>query len=125
MNSFLLSYVVAAATTTTGTGAGGTQQNPMGSMLMMIGLMAVAFWFIIMRPQKREQSKRQQLLDALKKGDKVVTIGGIHGWVTDVDKTANIVSVRVETKTIMKFDRSAISRIEGAEESSSAPETQK
>lgn len=125
MNPFLISYLVAAATTTA-TGNGGTPSNPMGQMIMMIGLMAVAFWLIIMRPQKREQSKRQQMLDNTKKGDRVVTIGGIHGWVTEVDKAGRTVSVRIDTKTVIKVDRSAIARIEGPEaEEPPAPETQK
>jgi len=92
-------------------GAGGDPT----SMILMFGMMALAFYFIIMRPQKREQQRRKELLENLKKGDKVVTIGGIHGWIADVEKGGHTVSVRVDTKTILKLDRSAVSRVEGAD----------
>ncbi len=79
--------------------------------MLMFGVIAIVFWLVILRPQKREKEKRQEVLDAVKKGDKVITIGGIHGWVTDVDKAGQIVTVRVDTKTEMKFNRSAISTV--------------
>jgi len=91
-----------------------TGGNP-SAYILMFAMMALAFWLIIMRPQKREQQKRQALLDNLKKGDKIVTIGGVHGWITDVEKGGKTVSIRVDTKTVLKMDRQAISRVEGAD----------
>ena len=103
-----LGYAAAAASDSEQKGLGGGQFQ---QMMLMFGVIAIVFWLVILRPQKREQAKRQEVLDGVKKGDKVITIGGIHGWVTDVDKAGQIVTVRVDTKTEMKFNRSAISTI--------------
>ena len=91
-------------------------RNP-GTMpyVMMFAMMALAFYLIIMKPQKREQQRRQALLDNLKKGDKIVTIGGIHGWVTEVEKGGKSLSIRIDTKTVVRIDRQAVSRVEGTE----------
>ncbi len=70
-------------------------------------LMAAIFYFMLWRPQKKDQQKRQRMLDSLKKGDKVVTIGGMMGVLTNVgqDKITLEVSEGVE----IEFVRSAIS----------------
>lgn len=92
----------------------------MSSYILMIAMIAMAFWLIVMRPQKRERARRQQLLDNVKKGDKIVTIGGIHGWVAEVEKGGRSLTIRVDTKTTMKIDRTAVARVEGAEDESAA-----
>ena len=62
------------------------------------------------RPQNKKQKETQKMLDALKKGDKVVTIGGIHGVVSSVkDKT---VIVKVDDNCKVEFTRSAIASCE-------------
>jgi preprotein translocase subunit YajC len=88
----------------------GSGQN-MSLVIMMFGTIALAFYFIIIRPQKREQRQRQVMLDAVKKGDKVVTIGGIHGVVVDVDQNAGVVTVEVAKNVKLNFTKSAISNI--------------
>ena len=86
--------------------------NPMGSMLMMFVLIALAFYFIIIRPQRREQHDKQRMLETLEKGDRIVTIGGIHGVVAGVDATKQIVSVDVGKNVRIDFSRNAVSQIE-------------
>ena len=72
-----------------------------------IVLMGVIFYFLLYRPQKKEQQKRANLLNSLKKGDKVVTIGGMHGVITSInDKT---VVLKVADKVELEFSRSAVS----------------
>lgn len=61
-------------------------------------LMGGIFYFMLYRPQKQEQQKRQRMLDSLKKGDKVVTIGGMFGVITAISE-----------KVEVDFARSAIS----------------
>ena len=80
-------------------------------MIMMFGAIALAFYFIIIRPQKREQRQRQVMLESVKKGDKVVTIGGIHGVVVDVDSNASIVTVEVAKNVRLNFTKSSVSSI--------------
>lgn len=70
-------------------------------------LMGVIFYFLLYRPQKKEQQKRASLLSSLKKGDRVVTVGGIHGVITGI--TDKIVTLKVAEKVEIDFNRSAIS----------------
>ena len=73
-------------------------------------LIILIFYFFMIRPQNKKQKETQKMLDALKKGDKVVTIGGIHGVVSSVkDKT---VIVKVDDNCIVEFTRSAIASCE-------------
>ena len=60
-------------------------------LILIIGIM----YFFMIRPQNKKQKELQKMLDALQKGDKVITIGGIHGTVSSVKKDSNVVTVRV------------------------------
>lgn len=77
------------------------------SQVLMIGLIFVIFYFFMIRPQQRKQKDVKNYLDAVKKGDKVVTIGGMHGTIVELnDKT---MVLEVERSLRLTFDRSAIS----------------
>ena len=70
-------------------------------------LMAVVFYFILWRPQKKEQKKRSEFLTSLKKGDKIVTIGGLYGVIIRLnDKTATI---QIAEKVEVEIARTAVS----------------
>lgn len=87
-----------------GGGGGG-----MFSTLIMFSLIIAIFYFMILRPQQKRQKDRASLMDSLKKGDRIVTIGGMHGSVVGVeDKT---VLVQVADNVKLKFEKSAISSI--------------
>jgi preprotein translocase subunit YajC len=93
--------------------AGDGQEAPStGSTLMgflpLVAIIAI-FYFLIIRPQSKKQKETQKMLSALKKGDKIVTIGGIHGVIQTVKE--NSVIVRVDENTKMEFSRSAISSV--------------
>jgi preprotein translocase subunit YajC len=75
----------------------------------MFALIIGIFYFLILRPQQKRQKERQKLLDAVKKGDKVVTAGGLHGTVAGLDDKTVLLQVSENVK--MKFERSAISTI--------------
>jgi len=77
----------------------------------------VLFYLLLMRPQKREQQKRQQMLSAIKKNDRVVTIGGIHGVVTNVRPEADEVTLKVDeaSNTKLRMTLSSVARIVGDE----------
>ena len=64
----------------------------------------------MIRPQRQEQKRQNEMRDNLTRNDKVVTIGGIHGIVTGITKTT--VSVKVSDGISIKFDRSAIARVD-------------
>jgi len=86
------------------------------STLFTFGLIFVIFYFLIIRPQSKKQKETKKMIEAVKKGDKIVTIGGIHGSVYTVKERTVIVKVDDETK--MEFSKSAISAVEpkGGEE---------
>ena len=71
-------------------------------IVMMIGI----FYFLIMRPQIRQQKDQQKYVDNLKKGDKVITSGGMWGEIDAVDQ--QVVVLKVHDKTKIKMTRSAI-----------------
>lgn len=72
----------------------GTQPNPTGQMVQMLGMFAIMglmFYFLLIRPQQKKAKEHQNLLAKLKTGDKVITSAGVIGIVTSVkDKTVTI-----------------------------------
>lgn len=102
--------------------AKGAPQNNMMNLLTLIIVIFFAFYFLILRPQKREQDKRKQQLESLGKGDKVITIGGIHGTVVEIDHEGDTMVLQVDKNTKISFARSAVSKIirkkSGSEQSS-------
>ena len=81
------------------------------SSLLPFLLIILVFYFLILRPQQKRQKERQKLLDSIKKGDKVIISGGIHGVVEGLeDKTA---LVKIADNTKVKVDRTAVSAIIG------------
>jgi len=71
------------------------------------------FYFLILRPEKRKQAYHKSLLDAIKKNDRVVTIGGVYGVVANVQKDADRVTLKVDeaNNTKIDFTFSAIARV--------------
>ncbi len=81
----------------------------MVTMLITFGLIILIFYFLVIRPQNKKQKETQKMLAALKKGDKVVTVGGIRGTVTAVkDQT---VTIKVDDNTKIEFNKSAVSSV--------------
>ena len=63
------------------------------SMWIMLALIFVVMWFFMIRPQKKQQKELQNFRDSLKKGDKVVTIGGIYGTVAEIKEDSVLIEV--------------------------------
>ena len=83
-----------------------------GSMwptLIMFGAVILIFYFLIIRPQKKRDKEAKDMLAAIKKGDKIVTIGGIRGTVAIVKESTII--VKVDDNTRIEFSKSAISAV--------------
>lgn len=70
-------------------------------------LIVIVFYFFMIRPQMKKQKEQKKFRDSLAKGDKVVTIGGIHGKVTEIKD--NTVIVQVANDVQLKIEKSAIS----------------
>jgi preprotein translocase subunit YajC len=75
-------------------------------------IMAAIFYFMLWRPQKQEQKRRKEMLDSLKRGDKIITIGGMYGTLTKVGPVK--VKVRLAEGVEIEFARTAISGVQDA-----------
>lgn len=94
-------------------GTGGSGGNALLSFVPFI-LIFVIFYFLLILPQQKRQKKLKEMLEALKKGDKIVTTGGIWGTVTNLGKET--VTVQVSDNTKIKVQREHIARVRGDEE---------
>jgi preprotein translocase subunit YajC len=87
--------------------APGLLSGPFVPMLIII----VVMYFFLFRSKKTQEKKRVQMLDALKKGDRIQTIGGIRGTVVDVREDEAVVKVDETSNTKLHFARSAIHKV--------------
>ena len=78
-------------------------------MLMMF-VVILGMWFFMSRSQKKQQQERQNLLDSMKQGDEVVTIGGLHGIVSEIDNEKRTVIIDCEG-IFLEYDRAAIQTV--------------
>lgn len=90
---------------------------------MMVPMLVIfaLFYFMLIRPQKKKEQELREKVGNLKENDRVVTIGGIYGVVTNVKRDAEQVTIRVDetTGTKLRMSMSAISRVLSAEDSES------
>ena len=108
----MLMESLAWAEGTGGAAAGGGA----GGFLSLIPflLIFVIFYFLLIRPQQQKQEQQQTLLDAIKKGDKVVTTSGIWGTITNLGK--DTVTLQIADNTKIKMQRENISRLRTEDE---------
>ena len=85
---------------------GATPQNPMGSMWVMLLLMFVIMYFLIIRPQSKQRKEQAARVASLSKGDKIISIGGLHGTVHHISKTT--VTVKLSEGVFVPFEKDAI-----------------
>jgi preprotein translocase subunit YajC len=88
----------------------GGQEGSGGGMFMLIwmGLIFAIMYLLLIRPQRKKQKEHQALLDELKKGDKVVTSGGMFGTIFAIDEDRGRVVVKIGDDTKMEFLKSSI-----------------
>lgn len=96
-------FLLQTAAPATGVAGGG-----FGMMLPLILIVLIMYFFMI-RPQNKKQKETQKMIDALKKGDKVVTIGGIHGVISSTKERTVI--VKVQSGAEVEFNRTAIATV--------------
>lgn len=85
------------------------QQGNIVSLLLPFVLLFVIFYFMLIRPQQKQQKQRQQMLGSLKKGNKVITAGGLIGEITELKD--DTIMVRIADKVEVKMTRSAVSQV--------------
>lgn len=86
----------------------GDQKGGATSTLVMMGLMILVFWLFMIRPQAKKAKKQKEFINNLQKGDKIVTIAGIHGTVNKVNDDATLL-LETSPGSYIKIERSAIS----------------
>ena len=84
-------------------GGGGTVQ------LLLMGGIIVVFWFFMIRPQAKKAKEQKKFIDNLQKGDKIVTIAGIHATVNKVNEDGTL-QIEVNPGSYLKIEKSAISQ---------------
>jgi preprotein translocase subunit YajC len=100
-------------------GSGGNGGGILSILPLMIGMFAIMY-FLIIRPQQKQRRERESLLRAIKKGDRVVTTGGLYGTVVGLSE--HTVTLKVADQVKLDFERAAIGRIvpAGGDKESSA-----
>ncbi|MBS12163.1 MAG: preprotein translocase subunit YajC [Gemmatimonadetes bacterium] len=74
-------------------------------------LMFVIMYFLLIRPQYKKQKEQQNMIEALKKGDKIVTSGGMHGQIVGVKEKEGIIVVQVAKDVKVEVSRGSVSRV--------------
>lgn len=93
---------------TTGTGTA-SSSGSMATSLVTFALIIVIMYFLIIRPQRKKDKDAKDMISAVAKGDKIVTIGGIHGTIVAVREKS--VVVKVDDNTRIEFTKGAISSV--------------
>lgn len=91
-----------------GSGGAGEGQGGLGAFVPLIIIFAI-FYFLLIRPQQKKAKQHKQVLAALKKGDKVVSSGGLHGTITGLSE--DVVTMEISPKVRVKVSRGSIAGV--------------
>lgn len=105
-------FIVAQASgaTEAATQAGGQNSGSMVTTLVYLAVMVAVFYFLLIRPQKKREKETRRMLDEMRSGDEVITIGGIMGKVLTI-KDDRVVIETGANKTKLTFERSAVKTV--------------
>lgn len=93
-------------------GNGGSQQGGGGIAMMLPFLLIFAIiYFLMLRPQIKRQKETNKMLSALKKGDRIVTNGGIHGVIAGIKEKEDTLFVKIDSDVKIELQRSAVARV--------------
>lgn len=82
-------------------------QGPSSFMpMIMMGAIIFIMYFLMIRPQKKQQQERQKMMDSLQKGDKIITTGGIYGTIAEMSDTS--IKLRIAEGVVIRISRAAI-----------------
>jgi preprotein translocase subunit YajC len=105
----LLDLIVATEKTTEDTGNGGDGWRGLGSILPFLVLFGLAVYFLMIRPQQKQRREHQAMIDSLRRGDKVVTLGGLHGRIEGLkDK---VVVLKVAENVKIEIEKASVARV--------------
>jgi len=107
----MVQHTMMAATILQASGGSG-----FGGFLIPLGLMFAIMYFMVIMPQQRQRKKTQEMLGALKTGDKIVTNGGIYGTVNGIDGDSVILKISSEPQVKIRVARAAIAQVEASQD---------
>jgi len=91
------------------------QPNTFGFFMPIIMIFLIMY-FLIFRPQMKKQKQQKQMLEAVKKGDKIITVGGIVGTVAGVKEKEGTLIVKIADSTKIELVKTSIAKVVGQEE---------
>ena len=118
----ILAMLLAFATPALADGAAATGGNGTMGMIIYFVIIIAVFYFLLIRPQKKKEKEAQAMIDSIKKGDKITTIGGFHGKVISVKNGVITLQmgenkVKLDTWAVKSVDKSAdVKEVAEAEE---------
>jgi len=86
----------------------GQQASPMSSIIMLV-IFGLIFYFMLIRPQSKRAKEHKSMVDALQKGDEVISSGGLAGKITDVDET--FIKLKIADNVEVSIQRNAIASV--------------
>ena len=98
-----MNYIYFLQTNAQGSGGMGTIQ------LVMLGAMILVFWLFFIRPQAKRAKNQKKFIEDLQKGDRIVTIAGIHGRINKINDDGTTLEIEVSPGSYIKIEKSAIS----------------
>ncbi|MBW2408402.1 MAG: preprotein translocase subunit YajC, partial [Deltaproteobacteria bacterium] len=105
-------------------GAGGAEGGGGGFQpLILMGAMFAIFYFLLIRPQQKKTKEHRQMLSNLRKGDRIVTSGGIHGRITGMDETT--LTVQIAEKVRVKVSRANVAGLLTSASQAQTPKKEK
>ena len=93
------------------------------SMWIMIILIFAVMWLFMIRPQRKQQKEMEQFRNSLKKGDKVITAGGIYGTIAEVKENERFVLLRIDNDVKIRVDKSSLQKDPSAAPAPAAQES--
>lgn len=90
-----------------GGGAQGGQGGGGMQFLLMIGMMVIVFYFFMIRPQTKKAKEAKNFREGIKKGDRIITVGGVHGKITEVGETTFVIETEGGGK--LKIEKTSVS----------------
>jgi preprotein translocase subunit YajC len=116
----MIAFLSLIAQTPTSQPVGPAPQGLLSSPILLFAMLGLVMYFLMLRPQGKEKKQREAMLSAIKKNDRVVTIGGILGTVISVKDDEITLKVDESSNTKITFTRSAIQRVTSAAPSETA-----
>ncbi len=114
-----IAYAMGQAGGTAAEGGGGLLSTPLLPIILMLGVM----WFFLIRPQQKKLKANREMISSLKKGDRIITTGGLHGRITGISELT--LTVEIADKVRVKVSRGHVASLAQPKDQAAAPDKKK